>query len=43
MDMPPQATEDLDQAFREIIRKHGYDPDGPRDGADEYPEMESTN
>lgn len=34
-DMPSAAVKDLDRAFGEIAKKHGYDPDGPRDGEDE--------
>jgi transcriptional regulator with XRE-family HTH domain len=41
-DMPPEAVEDLDKAFQEIIDKHGYDPDGPHDGEDELPDIDST-
>jgi transcriptional regulator with XRE-family HTH domain len=37
-DMPAEAIDDLDKAFANIIKKHGYDPDGPRAGEDEYPE-----
>jgi transcriptional regulator with XRE-family HTH domain len=40
-DMPPEAVEDLDQAFTKIIKKHGYDPDGPQGSEDEYSEVES--
>ena len=40
-DLPPQAIEDLDKAFASIVKRHGYDPDGPRDGEDEYPDVES--
>lgn len=38
-DLPEQAIEDLDRAFAEIIRKHGYDPRGPRNGEDETPDV----
>jgi transcriptional regulator with XRE-family HTH domain len=41
-DMPPEAVEDLDKAFQEIIDKHGYDPDGPHDGEDELPDIDPT-
>jgi transcriptional regulator with XRE-family HTH domain len=34
-DMPVEAVGDLEQAFERIIKKHGYRPDGPRDGEDE--------
>jgi transcriptional regulator with XRE-family HTH domain len=36
-DMPSGAVEDLNKAFERIIKRHGYDPDGPRDGEDEAP------
>lgn len=36
-DMPTEAVDDLNKAFERIIRKHGYQPDGPRDGEDEGP------
>jgi transcriptional regulator with XRE-family HTH domain len=36
-DMPADAVEDLNHAFDRIMRKHGYDPDGPKDGEDEAP------
>lgn len=41
--MPSGAIGDLEQAFERIIKKHGYDPDGPRDGEDEHPETASIN
>ncbi len=36
-DLPPEAVDDLNKAFARIVRKHGYDPDGPQDGEDETP------
>lgn len=36
-DLPPEAVDDLNKAFARIVRKHGYDPDGPQDGDDETP------
>jgi transcriptional regulator with XRE-family HTH domain len=36
-DMPADAVDDLNKAFERIVRKHGYQPDGPRDGEDEAP------
>lgn len=36
-DMPTGAVDDLNKAFERIIRKHGYQPDGPRGGEDEGP------
>ena len=36
-DMPAAAVDDLNKAFERIIRKHGYQPDGPQDGEDEAP------
>lgn len=36
-DMPAEAVDDLGKAFERIVRKHGYDPDGPQDGEDEAP------
>jgi transcriptional regulator with XRE-family HTH domain len=41
-DMPPEAIEDLDTAFSKIIKKHGYDPRGPRPGEDEAPDPEAV-
>src|SRR5579859_2939460 len=35
--MPQKAIEDLDKAFGEIAKKHGYDPRGPAEGEDERP------
>jgi transcriptional regulator with XRE-family HTH domain len=35
--MPTEAVDDLNKAFERIIRKHGYQPDGPRGGEDEAP------
>jgi transcriptional regulator with XRE-family HTH domain len=35
--MPRGAVDDLNKAFERIVRKHGYDPDGPRAGEDEAP------
>jgi transcriptional regulator with XRE-family HTH domain len=37
-DLPDEAIEDLEQAFQRIVKKHGYEPDGPRDGEDETPD-----
>jgi transcriptional regulator with XRE-family HTH domain len=31
------ALKDLDQAFARIVRRHGYEPDGPKAGEDESP------
>lgn len=39
-DMPTEAINDLDAAFSEIVKKHGYDPRGPRPGEDEMPDPE---
>jgi transcriptional regulator with XRE-family HTH domain len=36
-DMPAAAVDDLNKAFERIVRKHGYDPNGPQDGEDETP------
>lgn len=35
--MPDEAIDDLDKAFARIVRKHGYQPDGPANGEDESP------
>lgn len=35
--MPDEAIDDLDKAFARIVKKHGYQPDGPTDGEDEAP------
>jgi transcriptional regulator with XRE-family HTH domain len=45
-DMPSAVERDLQEAFREVIARHGYDPDGPKDGEDEQPdpsEIEAIN
>jgi transcriptional regulator with XRE-family HTH domain len=34
-ELPAQAVDDLNHAFERIIRKHGYDPEGPQTGEDE--------
>src|SRR5436309_1028001 len=34
-DMPAAAERDLERAFRAIIKRHGYDPEGPKPGEDE--------
>jgi len=39
-DMPAAAEKDLEKAFRDIIARHGYDPEGPKDGEDEKPDPE---
>ncbi len=36
-DMPREAVDDLSKAFARIVRKHGYQPDGPQAGEDEAP------
>jgi transcriptional regulator with XRE-family HTH domain len=36
-DMPRGAVDDLNKAFARIVRKHGYDPEGPQSGEDEAP------
>src|SRR5262249_20777761 len=28
-DLPDEAIQDIEQAFERIIKRHGYDPDGP--------------
>ena len=35
--MPDEAIDDLDRAFARIVKKHGYKPDGPKNGEDEAP------
>ena len=35
--MPREAIDDLNKAFERIVRKHGYDPEGPKAGEDETP------
>jgi|SRR5579859_1854168 len=40
-DMPARAVSDLDRAFRDIVKRHGYEPDGPKPGEDEQPDAES--
>lgn len=37
-DMSAEAIGDLEQAFKRIIKKHGYEPDGPTGGEDEEPD-----
>ncbi|HZQ64969.1 MAG TPA: helix-turn-helix transcriptional regulator [Gaiellaceae bacterium] len=39
-DLPVEAVQDLDEAFVRIIRKHGYDAEGPEPGEDEQPDPE---
>jgi transcriptional regulator with XRE-family HTH domain len=39
-DLPAGAVNDLDRAFRDIAKRHGYDPDGPKPGEDEQPDAE---
>ena len=36
--LPDEAIDDLEEAFDRIIRRHGYDPGGPRSGEDEIPD-----
>ncbi len=36
-DMPTRAVEDLNKAFARIVKKHGYQPEGPRNLEDEAP------
>ena len=36
-DMPDAAVDELTAAFRRIIKKYGYAPDGPQGGEDETP------
>ena len=36
-DMPDAAITDLDGAFARIVKKHGYQPEGPSKGEDEQP------
>jgi transcriptional regulator with XRE-family HTH domain len=35
--LPKEAFEDINKAFERIIKKHGYEPDGPQHGEDEKP------
>jgi transcriptional regulator with XRE-family HTH domain len=37
-DLPEDALDDLQQAFDRIVKQHGYDPHGPRNGEDENPD-----
>lgn len=37
-DLPDTAIEDLEQAFQQIVKKHGYQPDGPAASEDETPD-----
>lgn len=37
-DIPDEAVDDLGRAFDRIIKKHGYEPEGPRNGEDESPD-----
>jgi transcriptional regulator with XRE-family HTH domain len=41
-DLPGEVVADLERAVVNIIRKHGYDPEGPRPGEDEQPEPEEV-
>jgi transcriptional regulator with XRE-family HTH domain len=36
--LPADVIADLDRAVANIIRKHGYDPEGPKPGEDEQPD-----
>jgi transcriptional regulator with XRE-family HTH domain len=36
-DLPPSALQELERSFVRIIKEHGHDPAGPRDGEDEAP------
>jgi transcriptional regulator with XRE-family HTH domain len=37
-DLPASAVRDLERSFRQVARRHGIDPEGPRAGEDEQPE-----
>src|SRR2546421_10830129 len=39
-DLPADVIADLDHAVAKIIKKHGYDPEGPKPGEDEQPDPE---
>ena len=39
-DLPIGAFDELEQAFDEILERHGYAPEGPRPGEDEIPDDE---
>jgi transcriptional regulator with XRE-family HTH domain len=39
-DLPAEVVADLEQTVASIIRKHGYDPEGPKPGEDEQPDPE---
>src|SRR5581483_8782122 len=36
-DLPQRAIADLNRAFTDIAKRHGYDPRGPSPGEDEQP------
>lgn len=36
-DLPEGALDDLNKAFDRIIKRHGYQPDGPKHAEDEAP------
>lgn len=36
--LPDQALEGLEKAFERVIRKYGYQPEGPSGGEDEIPD-----
>lgn len=40
-DLPASAVIELDEAFEQILERHGYEPEGPKPGQDEIPEDES--
>jgi transcriptional regulator with XRE-family HTH domain len=42
-DLPVGAIRDLDRAFADIVKKHGYDPEGPSNAEDERPEALNNN
>jgi transcriptional regulator with XRE-family HTH domain len=41
-DLPRPAVEELEQSFKRIAKRHGFDPDGPVPGEDEQPERKAV-
>lgn len=37
-DLPAPAVEELERSFQRIVKRHGFDPEGPAPGEDEQPE-----
>ncbi len=40
--LPTPAVEELERSFKRIVKRHGFDPEGPAPGEDEQPEPKPT-